>query len=146
MLWQLLNFTAQHSSHNFFSMQFSWISSKSRDRNAETTRGKKIKFINTENILQSIMRQAVPCSQWIIKQVSVHEKHHTGAAGYALKEDVTMWEARTGGGSWQDLQAHGERDPHWSWFTGRTCDPRGDPCCNSWRTASHRRDPLWSSS
>lgn len=83
-----------------------------KGQECRNNQGKKIKFINMENILQSIMRQIVRCSQWIIKQVSVHEKHPTGAAGYVLKEDVTMWEARTAGSSWQDLQAHRERETH----------------------------------
>ena len=40
---------------------------------------------------------------------------------------MTLWEARAGAGSWQDLRTHGERSPGWSRFAGRTCDPVGDP-------------------
>ena len=81
---------------------------------------------------------------------------------------MTLWEACTGAGSWQDLWTRGERSPHWSRFAGRACDPVGDPqwnslflkdCTpwkgptleqfvkndshrrNSWRTVSRGRDP-----
>ena len=40
---------------------------------------------------------------------------------------MTPWEAHTGAGSRQDLWTHGERTPRWSRFSGRTCDPVGDP-------------------
>ena len=39
---------------------------------------------------------------------------------------MTLWEAHAGAGSWQDLQIYGERSPR-SRFSGRTCDPAGDP-------------------
>ena len=55
---------------------------------------------------------------------------HAGAVG-CLKEAVTLWEAHTGAGSWQDLWPSGERSPLWSRFGGRTCDPVGDPCWSS---------------
>ncbi|GAB0186026.1 hypothetical protein GRJ2_001067900 [Grus japonensis] len=48
-----------------------------------------------------------------------------------LKEAVTPWEARAGAGSWQDLLPCGERNPCWSRFAGRTCDPMGSPCWSS---------------
>ena len=40
---------------------------------------------------------------------------------------MILWEARAGGGSWQDLWPYAERSPRWSRFAGRTCDPTGDP-------------------
>ena len=40
---------------------------------------------------------------------------------------MTLWETCTGAGSWQDLWICGERSPHWSRFSGRTCDLVGDP-------------------
>ena len=65
---------------------------------------------------------------------------HAGAGG-CPKEAVTLWEARAGAASWQELRPHGERSPRWSRFSGRTCDPVGDPrwssvClkdCMSWK-------------
>ena len=44
-----------------------------------------------------------------------------------MKEAVTLWEAHAGAWSWQDLWIPGERSPRWSRFSGRTCDPMGDP-------------------
>ncbi|KAK4806162.1 hypothetical protein QYF61_001085 [Mycteria americana] len=48
-----------------------------------------------------------------------------------LKEAGTLWRACAGAGSWQDLWTHEERSPCWSRFSGRTCDPVGDPCWSS---------------
>ena len=67
---------------------------------------------------------------WSRSPPAAREGPHTGAGG-CLKEAVTPWEAHAGAGSWQDLWPRGERSPHWSRFSGRTCDPVGDPCWNS---------------
>jgi len=40
---------------------------------------------------------------------------------------VTLWEACAGAGSWQVLWTPGERSPRRSRFSGRTCDPVGNP-------------------
>jgi len=62
-------------------------------------------------------------------------------SGECPKEVVTLWGARAGAGSWQDLWTHGERSPHWSWFAGRACDPVGDPPWSSlWKTVLHGKD------
>lgn len=45
-----------------------------------------------------------------------------------------MCEAYTGAGSWEELLPHGERNPHWSRFSSRTCDPMGNP----WWSSSRR--------
>jgi len=65
------------------------------------------------------VEQISTCSLW--------KGPHTGAGG-CLKEAVTLWGARAGAGSCQDLQTQGERSPRWSRFAGRDCDPMGDPC------------------
>ncbi|XP_052638482.1 uncharacterized protein LOC128139721 isoform X2 [Harpia harpyja] len=56
---------------------------------------------------------------------AAHGGPHAGAGG-CPKEAVTPWEACTGAGSWQDLRTRGERSPR-SKFSGRSCDPVGDP-------------------
>ena len=66
---------------------------------------------------------------WSRSPPEAHGETHTGAGG-CLK-DVTLWGARAGGGSWQELWTCGERSPHRSRFTGRTCDRAGNPCWNS---------------
>ena len=48
-------------------------------------------------------------------------------AGGCLKESVNLWGAHTGAGFWQDLGPRRERNPCWSRFAGRACDPVGDP-------------------
>jgi len=48
-------------------------------------------------------------------------------SGGCPEEAVTLWKARTGAGSWQDLWTHRERSPFWSRSSVRTCDPTGDP-------------------
>ncbi|KAJ7395679.1 suppression of tumorigenicity 5 protein isoform x4 [Pitangus sulphuratus] len=45
----------------------------------------------------------------------------------AQKNIVTLWEAHTGAGSWQDLCTHENRSPRQSRFAGITCDSMGDP-------------------
>ena len=40
------------------------------------------------------------------------------------------WEAHAGAGSWQHLWICGEKSPR-SRFSGRTCDPTGDPLWSS---------------
>jgi len=40
---------------------------------------------------------------------------------------VTPWGALTGAGFYQDLRTCGEKTPQWSRFSGRACDPVGDP-------------------
>jgi len=64
------------------------------------------------------VEQISTCSPW--------KGPHTGAGG-CLKEAVTPWGAHAGAGSCQDLWTHGERSPHQSRFSGRACDPHGDP-------------------
>jgi len=71
------------------------------------------------------MEQISTCSLW--------KRPHTGAGG-CLKEAVTPWVARAGAGSCQDLWPRGERSPRWSRFSGRACDPVGDP---HWREGLH---------
>ena len=44
---------------------------------------------------------------------------------------MTPWEPRARAGSWQDLKICGKKSPCWSRFSGRTCDPVGDPCWSS---------------
>jgi len=51
---------------------------------------------------------------------------HARTGGCALKEAVTPWTAHTGADNWQELQSV-ERSPCQSRFSGRTCDPMGDP-------------------
>ncbi|GAB0186393.1 EH domain-containing protein 4 [Grus japonensis] len=83
---------------------------------------------------KTMVRQAVPLQPM---EVDGGADIHAGAcggphagAGGCPKEAVTLWEAHTGAGSWQDLWTHGEKSPCWSRFAGRTCDPMGD---RSWR-------------
>lgn len=59
----------------------------------------------------------------------------------AWEETVTLWEAKIGGGSWQDLQTQGERSPGWTRFPDRTCHSLGDACWSrlSWRTVPYGR-------
>lgn len=59
----------------------------------------------------------------------------------AWEETVTLWEAKIGGGSWQDLQTQGERSPGWTRFPDRTCHSLGDACWSrlSWRTEHYGR-------
>jgi len=94
-----------------------------------------------------------------VEQISICSlwKGPHARAGGCLKEDVTLWGAHTGAGSWQDLCPHGERSPHQSRFAGRACDSMGDPRWSSlflkhctcgkdphwrslWRTVSRERD------
>jgi len=44
---------------------------------------------------------------------------------------VTLWEARAGAGSYQDLWTHGERSTHKSRFAVRACNLVGHPCWSS---------------
>ena len=55
---------------------------------------------------------------------------HTGASGCILKKAVILWRLHTAAGSWQELWPM-ERSPHRSRFSGRSCDPVGDPHCSS---------------
>ncbi|KAK4817118.1 hypothetical protein QYF61_027981 [Mycteria americana] len=55
---------------------------------------------------------------------------HTGVDGDTMKEAVTLWRVHTGAGSRQVPQPV-ERSPCRSRFSGRTCDPVGDPCGSS---------------
>ena len=64
------------------------------------------------------MEQISTCSPW--------KGPHAGAGG-CLKEAVTLWGARAGAASCQDLRTNGEKSPHQSRFGGRACDPVGDP-------------------
>jgi len=61
-------------------------------------------------------------------------------AGRCLKEAVTLWGARAGAGSCQDLRTHGERSPCQSRFAGRACDPVGDP---RWSSLFLKDYALW---
>jgi len=63
------------------------------------------------------VEQISTCSPW--------KGPHAGAGG-CLKEAVTLWGARAGAGSCQDLQTCGERSLWQSRFAGRACDPMGD--------------------
>ena len=60
-----------------------------------------------------------------MEQISTCSPSHARAGGFP-KEAVTLWEPRSGAGSWQDLRIFGERSPR-SRFSGRTRDPVGDP-------------------
>jgi len=40
---------------------------------------------------------------------------------------VTPWGSSVGAGSCLDLRTCGERSSRWRRFSGRTCDPMGDP-------------------
>jgi len=51
--------------------------------------------------------------------------------GGCPKEAVTLWGARAGAGSCQDLRTHGERSPGQSKFSDRASDPMGDSCWSS---------------
>jgi len=64
------------------------------------------------------VEQISTCSLWM--------GPHAGAGG-CLKEAVTLWGPHAGAGSWQGLWTHGERSPRQSRFSGRACDPMGDP-------------------
>ena len=64
------------------------------------------------------MEQISTCSPW--------KGPHAGASE-CLKEVVTLWGSCAGAGSCQDLQTCGEKNPLWSRFGGRACDPVGDP-------------------
>ncbi|GAB0180481.1 hypothetical protein GRJ2_000513400 [Grus japonensis] len=80
---------------------------------------------------KTMVRQAVPLQPTEVHggaeiPAAAHGGPHAGAGG-CPKEAVTLWEARAGAGSWQDLWPHRKRSPHWSRFGGRTCDPMGDP-------------------
>jgi len=64
------------------------------------------------------VEQISTCSPW--------KRPHVRPGG-CLKEAVTPWRPCAGTGSCQDLWPRGERSPRWSRFTGRACDPVGDP-------------------
>ncbi|KAM9590862.1 uncharacterized protein ACIBXB_005912 [Morphnus guianensis] len=86
-------------------------------------------------MVKTMVRQAVPLQLMEVHGgADIHlqpmEDPHAGAGGFP-KEAVTPWEARAGAGSWQDLWTRGERSPCCSRFSGRTCDPTGDPCWSS---------------
>lgn len=51
--------------------------------------------------------------------------------GACPKEAVILWEANAGVHSWKDLCTHRERNSCWNKFSGRACDPAGDPCWSS---------------
>ncbi|GAB0190707.1 EH domain-containing protein 4 [Grus japonensis] len=87
--------------------------------------------IPLQPVVKAMVKQAVPLQPMEVDggaeiPPAAHGGPHAGAGG-CLKEAVTLWEARAGAGSWQDLWPHGERSPGWSRFAGRTCDPVGDP-------------------
>jgi len=65
-------------------------------------------------------------SSLFLKDCTPWEGPHARAAG-CLKEVVNTWGARAGASFCQDLWTHEDRSPHWSRFTGRACDPVGDP-------------------
>jgi len=64
------------------------------------------------------VEQISTCNPW---------KGPLDGAGGLLKEAVTLWGARTGAGSCQDLQTHEKRSLCWSRFAGRACDPVAGP-------------------
>lgn len=55
-------------------------------------------------------------------------------------EAMTMWEACTGAGCWQDLWTHRERSPCWNRFASRTWSPVGDPW---WSSLFLKNYTLW---
>ena len=97
-------------------------------------------------VMKTVVRQVVPsaahggprwsrypstCSPW--------KGPHAGAGG-CLKEAVTPWGVCAGAGSWQDLQTPGERSPCQSRYSGRACDPVGDP---HWSSLFLKGCTLW---
>ena len=96
---------------------------------------------------QTIVRQAVPCSPWrsTVEQTSTCSPWRTSCRSRWMhpKEAVTLWEAHTGAGSWQDLWPRGR--PMLEQFVPEGLQPYGSGphWSSSWRTVAHGKDSSW---
>ncbi|PKU43609.1 suppression of tumorigenicity 5 protein isoform x4 [Limosa lapponica baueri] len=83
--------------------------------------------IPLQPVVKTMVRQAVPMQPMVPPWWSIYPPAVCGAprtrAGGCPKDAVTLWEARAGAGSWQDLWTHGER----SRLADRNCHPAGKP-------------------
>ena len=81
-----------------------------------------------EEVPETSEQRSFPCSSWWRPWWGRLSPCSPRRFMVQQRSTCSPWKGpHAGAGSCQDLRTHGERSPRHSRFTGRTCDPVGDP-------------------